>query len=67
MVYLDWMEKICYHLGNKNKSVCMPIVTIHSQLPAVGYNCIIHKCGTGIRNFNCKSIKMVLSLKYFRK
>ncbi|KAF0763949.1 Uncharacterized protein FWK35_00029725 [Aphis craccivora] len=38
-------------------------ITIRSQLP-VGYNFIIHKCGTGMTNFNCKPIKMVLLFKY---
>lgn len=58
----DWMEKNLLSL-NINKSVCMPIVTIRSQLP-VGYKFIIHKCGTGMTNCSCKPIKMVLSFKY---
>lgn len=58
----DWMGKNLLSL-NINKSVCMPIVTIRSQLP-VGYNFIIHKCGSGMTNCSCKPIKMVLSFKY---
>jgi len=49
----DWMDKNLLSL-NINKSVCMPIVTIRSQLPN-GYNFIIHKCDNSISNCSCKT------------
>jgi len=48
---------------NINKSVCMPIDTIRSQL-SNGYNFIIHKYNNNISNCSCKPIKMVLSFNY---